>query len=302
MKFFLPTALVASLALGFLASADDFYVSCVGDNTIHKISGTTVSVIATGKQYFWGMAVDRSGNLYVPNIGDNNILKYPPGPGMTPDTATVFASGLSSPRDLAFDRSGNLYEVDATGNINKFVFSGGVLSNKPVLFADGSAAHANLTGEREPMNIAFDSRGDLYVSILIGGILRFTHTASGLSHMPDATPFSTISRAREMAFDKKGNLFVANHLSGDVGIYEFHNSASGLSGDPEIFDQGDSLNGPVGIAFDSDGNLFVTNWGYGSGSDILEYYNLKGVLVRKPSVCGSNFNAPNYILPIKAGQ
>jgi glucose/arabinose dehydrogenase len=55
-----------------------------------------------------------------------------------------------------------------------------------------------------------------------------------------------------MAFDKKGNLFVAS----DIGnfIYEFTPGNS----TPAIYVTG--LNSPQGLAFDSGGNLYAANW------------------------------------------
>ena len=300
MKFFIPAVLIMNLATGFNALADDFYISCMGDNTIAKISSDTASIFASGKAPFWGLAVDRLGNLYVSNRGGNNILKYASVFGTISNTPTIFASGLHAPLGIAIDRSGNLYEAETSGNINKFIFSGGTLSKQPVLFVDGSTEHANLVGDRQPNQLAFDQQGNLYVAIEIGGILRFINSASGLSNMPDEKPFSTVSRARQMAFDNKGNLFTANHLSGENYIYEYPNTASGLSDTPRIFAEGNGLDGPYGVTFDSLGNLYVTNWGYYHGTDILEYPATDGVLSSTPVLYATGFSSPVLMVAIKS--
>jgi sugar lactone lactonase YvrE len=299
MRFFIPAVLFASLAVCFGARADDFYISCLGDNAIARISGDTASIFTSGDAPFWGLAVDRFGNLYVANQGSNTIVKYASVNGVLSEMPTIFARGLHSPLGLAFDQSGNLYEAESCGNINKFAYSGASLSNRPVLFIDGSSDHANLVGNRQPDDLAFDQQGNLYVAIEIGGILRFTNSAAGLSNMPDDKPFSTVSRARQMAFDKNGNLFVANHLTGENYVYEYPNTPSGLSNTPKIFAEGNGLDGPYGVTIDSGGNLYVTNWGYYHGADILEYPVTDGVLSNTPFVYASGFSSPVLIAAIK---
>jgi sugar lactone lactonase YvrE len=168
-----------------------------------------------------------------------------------------------------------------------------------VLFIDGSAPQANLLGPRQPDDLAFDLRGNLYVAIEIGGILRFSETAAGVSRLPDAQPFSTVSRAREMAFDKEGNLFTANHLAGEWSVYKFLNTRGGLSNTPQIFAQGHGLDGPHGVTFDSAGSLYVTNWGGGNGTQILRYPVVKGKLSDTPTVWGAGFHSPVLIVAVK---
>jgi glucose/arabinose dehydrogenase len=300
MKLFIPAVFLIAFATSFSTRADDFYISCLTDNTIAKISGDTASIFSSGTAPFWGLAVDRLGNLYVSNQGVNGILKYASVNGTLSTTPTVFASGLHAPLGLAFDQSGNLYESESCGNINKFIFSGRTLSDQPVLFVDGSSEHANLVGSRQPDDLAFDQQGNLYVAIEIGGILKFTNSPSGLSNMPDEKPFSTVSRARQMAFDKKGNLFTANHLVGENYVYEYSNTPSGLSSTPKIFAKGNGLDGPYGVTIDSVGNLYVTNWGFYQGTDILEYPVINGILSNIPVVYATGFGSPVLMVAIKS--
>jgi hypothetical protein len=298
MKILLLTIFILGSVVLQEVNADDFYVACQAENTIVKIKDDTVATVASAKSFFWGMAADRSGNLYVPDFAENRILRYAAGNGTLSTIPTVFAEGLRGPKDIHFDEAGNLYEVEESGNINKFINSGGALSSSPVLFIDGSKDHADLVGSRTPTNLAFDRQGNLYVSIMIGGILRFSNTASGLSKVPDAKPFSTVCRARQIAFDKEGNLFTADHMANC--IYEFPKLASGLSSKPILFATGNGLNGPEGMAFDSQGSLYVTNWGCNSGTDILEYPSTNGALSDTPVVFGSGFSAPNIIVAAKS--
>ncbi len=128
----------------------------------------------------------------------NQILKYASVNGVVSSTPTVVATGLNKPSCITFDNEGNLFEIEsATDNINKFPCSNGVLSTAPVTFIDASPEHADMIGPREPSYLIFDRQGNLYVAISVGGILKFSHTRSGLSNLPDDFPFSTVSRVRE---------------------------------------------------------------------------------------------------------
>jgi DNA-binding beta-propeller fold protein YncE len=295
MRYFIVAVLLTVMSSCLAARADDVYVSCQGDKSMVRMTDGTLSTIATGFGFFFGLAVDRSGNLYLANRGDNTIIKFEMVNGTLSKTSTIFANGLQGPIDLAFDHEGNLYETDTADNIIKFTYTHGQLSNEPSVFADGSPEHANLKGDREPSFLAFDRDGNMYLSISIGGILKFSRTKSGLSNVPDAKPFATVSRARQMAFDKEGNLFTANHLAGDICVYKFPRLASGLSGTPEIFATGNGLDAPTGVAFDSKGNLYISNWGYGQGTTVLKYLNKNGGLSHIPVIFGPRFNCPAHI-------
>ncbi|MGD0551328.1 MAG: NHL repeat-containing protein [Sedimentisphaerales bacterium] len=141
---------------------------------------------------------------------------------------TTFASGLTKIMGLAFDRSGNLYASEwESKTIFKFDPSG----NRST-FASGFGA----TG------LAFDSRGNLYVSDLgPGTIFKFdaggnrSTFASGLDY-PDS-----------LACDSSGNLFACTVDA----IIKFDSG-----GNRSIFASGLL---PMGLDFDSSGNLFTSN-------------------------------------------
>jgi hypothetical protein len=261
------------------------FLSC-GEDYIAKITDDGASIFADGLSHPQGMAEDSSGDLFVANCYADTILEFPVIKGGLSNKPVVFASGLHRPSDLAFDHLGNLFEADsASGAINKFIYSGGELSNTPI------PVITDLNGNENPCGLCFDTQENLYVAISIGGIIKFAHTNSGLAATP--TIFAKFSRARQMAFDKKGNLFTADHV--DQRVYEFINSSEGLSNEPTVFAEKGSLFAPIGVAFDSTGNLFVTNWGYGGGTNALEFPNVDGVLSGNSIVFATDFKAPNYM-------
>ena len=59
-----------------------------------------------------GLAVDSSGNLYIADTGNDQVLKLAAGAA----APTPLVTGLNSPTDVVVDNAGNLYITDSGNN------------------------------------------------------------------------------------------------------------------------------------------------------------------------------------------
>ncbi|MEP7064895.1 MAG: hypothetical protein ABI889_02565 [Gemmatimonadota bacterium] len=129
-----------------------------------------------------------------------------------------------------------------------------------VLAADTlGAAGSRLTSA----GTAFDSAGNLWVTDYIGQtISKFTPAQLAGGH---STPTVTISTAKEpwgIAFDARGNLWIGYYNGNYVHKYAASAVAawSGSLTDPPPALTIATENGPLGLAFDSQGNLWVAGF------------------------------------------
>jgi sugar lactone lactonase YvrE len=202
-------------------------------------------------------------NLYVSvqRRPSHAILEYTPS-----GTQSTYASGLSFPRGLAFDSIGNFFVAESVepgdrldiGRVLKFNLRNHVSTV-------GSAANFFFEG------LAIDIVGNAYVianddnsPTLASTIFKFT---------PDGERIvfgSVPSQGWGLAFDSAGYLYAAD--GGDQTIYKFApNGARSVFVGPSAFAPGES---PVGLAFDSSGNLFVSIETFGDpGADSIVYFS-----------------------------
>ena len=194
----------------------------------------------------------------------------------TPDgTQSTYASALEHPRGLAFDSIGNLFVAEILnrddidlGRVLKFN-----LRNK--VSTVGSAAHFTFEG------LATDMAGNAYVMAsddrsptLAGTIFKFTPDGERIvfGSVPGTTGDNEPQPSWGLAFDSAGNLYAAD--GGAQTIYKFApNGARTVFVGPSAFDPSVY---PVGLTFDSYGNLFVSTNALSnfSGNDtILKFTN-----------------------------
>ncbi|MDA4113056.1 MAG: hypothetical protein OK474_03325 [Thaumarchaeota archaeon] len=242
------TGQTASLVIG-----QNSFVSGDCDGTIGLASSTTLC-------YPYGIAFDSHGNLWVSDSSDKRVLEFTGGSGFTtgqaatmvlgePGYSTVSVCSISTvlcvPYGIAFDSSDNLWVADQFYNrvIEYLEGTGFAIGEMPSLAIGQSSLTsvqlATPTNLNLPTGEAFDSSGDLWVADTNNNrILEYT------------APF-TVGEAATVAIGQ------ASLTSGDCDSspYYFANSTAISS----VTDS--ELCQPNGIAFDSQGNLWVADTG-----------------------------------------
>jgi hypothetical protein len=207
------TAIAGSLTLGFkdgvgaeasftsaegiaINQNDDIFIVDNENSSIRKVTkeGVVTTLAGDGTRGLkngaglsaqfnepYGIAIDKSGNLYVADTFNNLIRK------VTPDgTVTTFAGGEEGyqdgslttarfyyPRGIAFDAEGNLLVVERGNNrVRKISTLGEVTTlagNGSPGITDGKAMSAKFN---QPTDIAINSKGEIYISELGNRMIR----------------------------------------------------------------------------------------------------------------------------------
>ena len=202
MKQFISFLLIAlglvlfSHQSALFAAAGDIYAADSGSGTIFRFTPAGAKTpFATGLNQPNGLTFDQAGNLYATERTNGTVLKITPS-----GIKTIYASGLNTPQWVAIDTAGNLF---VTQNFTTNVANRDIIKITPsgtkTIFAGGLA---------NPGGLAFDSAGNLYVSdgSINAPTAIYKYTPSG-TRTTFATPSYNMSK--NMAFDSKGNLFLA---------------------------------------------------------------------------------------------
>ena len=270
----LATAYLNGLGLGAVAG---FSPGAVSGVTVFGLGASALS--NAGAPVF-----DASGNLYIPDNGNNRLVKLA-APLGTISAATVVTTGLPNPTGAAVDGAGNLYlatggngvlslspagaqtalynnslsftnlsvAVDGAGN----VYTADLTNNRIVWFPAGGAAQVFYTGGalNQPYGVAADAQGNLYVANYGGN--NVVKISQGVATILSATYLSngaqvSYSNPMAIALDAVGNVYVA-----DTGNDQVVMIPQGTSNAFALSLNGKAVSLPVGVAVDRKGNLVV---------------------------------------------
>lgn len=285
-------------------SVGNLYIADSDNHRIREVSNGVITTVAGGGSSFGdngpatsaqldpsGVAVDRSGNLYIADANGSRVRKVSNGVITTvagggtqlgengPATSAQFYTPLS----VTADSTGNLYVADTWNNRIRKVSNGvitTVVGSGPCTgfgfcgFAgdDGPATNAQLNN---PYGVAVDSAGNLYIADTNNNRVRkvsngvITTVAGngtqGASGDNGPAIGAQLTNPSGVAVDLVGNLYIADSnnnrvrkVSNGIITTVAGNGTVGSNGDggPAT---GAQLYFPTGIALDSAGNLYISD-------------------------------------------
>jgi sugar lactone lactonase YvrE len=148
-----------------------------GNGTLGS-SGDGGSAIAAELFHPTGVSVDKSGNVYIDDYGNNKIRKVDASgkistfagngtAGYIGDGTTATATELNEPQSSAFDTSGNLYIADLGNQRIRKINTSGIIST---IAGDGTAGYngdgilATTAEISYPTGVFADNKGNIYIS------------------------------------------------------------------------------------------------------------------------------------------
>jgi sugar lactone lactonase YvrE len=146
-----------------------------------------------------GLAIDREGFLYVSSRNDGTIHRISSG-----GSAMQWIEGMGIATGLAFDKAGNLYVGDRSGTIFK-------INPEREIFV-----FATLEPSLAAYHLAFSPADELYVTGPTTSSFDRVYRINPAGEV--TTFFRGLGRPQGLAFDHRGNLYVAGSLAGKRGI------------------------------------------------------------------------------------
>ena len=227
--------------------------------------------------------------------------------GFSGDGEQATKAGISAPWIGRMDAAGNIYISDFTNRIRK-INTAGIITT---IAGNGTAAYSGDGGQatvatlNNPLGIAIDATGNIYISDYNNNIIRMVNTAGVISTVAgtrtagfngDNIPATSaeLNYPLGITLDAKGNLFIADggnnriRMINKAGmITTVAGNGTGGFGSDGVPATSTELNGPIAIAFDVSGNMYISD----QQNQRIRMVNAAGII---NNVAGSGPTGSNY--------
>lgn len=190
----------------------NIYFADAENAVVRKISTTTgIITLVAGKgttgyagdggaatnaelNYPTDVVVDQSGNIYIADMGNNRVRKIDPSTGIittiagtgtggySGDGGQATAATLAGPYYITVDNSGNIFFTDnQNAAVRKINISTGIITTyagKGQIGYSGDCGPATNATMSDPLGLAFDNAGNLFISDAENNVIREVYAAN----------------------------------------------------------------------------------------------------------------------------
>jgi sugar lactone lactonase YvrE len=301
-------------------ASGNVYIATSKDNRVRKVAagtGIITTVAGTGiagyagdgglataakfnfNNNYPGIAVDKNGNIYIGDYGNDRIRKITVATGIVTtiagtgvdgysgDGSTALAASFSGPAGVAVDTAGNVYVADNNNSvIRKITITTGKISTVAGNYTNGGiysgdGASALNAGLNFPERLTVDAAGNIYISdgqdfrvrkvtASTGIITTIAGTGTkGYSGDGGAATSAMIGAIIGIAIDASGNVYIADQSNNRVrkitaatGIITTitGSTSAGYTGDGGAATAA-TLSGPSDVLVDGSNNVYIVDNG-----------------------------------------
>ena len=266
-------AALLALAISCCGFGQIYTINTFAGNGTQGYSGDNGPATSAQLDFPYGVAVDAAGNLYIADT-DNSVIRK-----VSNGVITTVAAQLYEPWGVAVDSAGNVYIAETGSNRIRKVSNGVIttVAGNGTLGYSGDNGPATSAKLNDPTGVAVDSAGNLYIADKDNSRIRevsngvITTVAGngtyGFSGDNGPATSAKLSNPYGVAVDTSGNLYIAD-VSNDCIRKVTNGVITTVAGDRTYGSSGDNgpatsaeLSGPLGVAVDAAGNLYIADTG-----------------------------------------
>jgi trimeric autotransporter adhesin len=290
--------ITAALALGAAqGQAQTYTISTVAGNGTAGFGGDAGPAAAAQFAQPGGIAIDKSGNVYIADTVNSRIRKIAPdgtvstfvgagGAGYSGDGGPAASALIAHPAAVAVDGSGNVYIADTDNDLIRKVTGTTITTIAGNITSAGQGAQA-FGGDNgpatsallnQPTGIAVDSAGNLYIADTKNNRIRKVTGTTITTYAGDGNlgaagdggraVIAHLNSPRGLALDAAGNLYLADSGNHRVRVVTASNQVIntiagtgtlGFSGDFGLATKA-QLNVPHDVIVDAAGNAYIADY------------------------------------------